>query len=161
MDSRLQVVWFKKDFRVSDHAPLSAARKQGVVLPLVMDEPSILFAEDQSLQHYQFREECLTELKAALLHLGAILHREYGEAVAILESLWTHHPFTHLWSHEETGNALTYQRDLAVKSWCEARNVVWTEFRQFGVVRRLKSRDGWAEQWDALMRAPCIPEPAK
>jgi deoxyribodipyrimidine photo-lyase len=152
----LNVVWFKRDLRVSDHAPLAAARTHGAVLPLVIDEPSILYAHDQSAQHIHFREECLAELKADLLYVGAVLHRECGEAVTVLESLWMKHPFTRLWSHEETGNALTYQRDLAVKAWCQTRNVEWTEFRQFGVIRRLKNRDGWAEQWDALMHAPCV-----
>jgi len=157
----LQVVWFKRDFRIIDHAPLASARRKGAVLPLVIDEPSILFADDQSLQHVHFREECLNALKKELLTLGAVLHREYGEAVAVLEALWTQHPFTHLWSHEETGNALTYQRDCAVQAWCKTRHVVWTEYRQFGVVRRLKNREGWAEQWDTLMHAPAVPNPGK
>jgi len=152
----MQVVWFKRDLRVSDHAPLAFAQKHGPVLALVIDEPSILFAQDQSQQHVQFREECLSELKVDLLKAGAILHRIQGEALQVLEDLWAKHAFTQLWSHEETGNALTYRRDLAVQAWCQSRGVQWTEFRQFGVVRKLKSRDGWSHQWDALMRSPCI-----
>ena len=153
----MQVVWFKHDLRVFDHPPLASALKQGAVLPLVMDEPSILFAQDQSFQHVQFREECLEELRSVLLKIGAVLHRECGEAVQILERIWTIQKFTHLWSHEETGNGLSYRRDLAVKAWCQTRKVEWTEFRQFGVVRRLKSREGWSDQWDALMHSSCIP----
>jgi deoxyribodipyrimidine photo-lyase len=152
----LQVVWFKRDLRVFDHAPLASALRQGAVLPLVIDEASILFAQDQSLQHGQFREECLEELRRELLKIGAILHRECGEAVQVLEKIWTTRKFSHLWSHEETGNALTYRRDLAVRAWCKTRKVEWIEYRQFGVIRRLKSRDGWSNQWDMLMRSPCI-----
>jgi len=154
----MQLVWFKRDLRISDHAPLAFAAKQGAVLPLVIDEPQIHFAQDQSLQHVQFREECLSELKLALFKIGAVLHRESGDAVAVLERIWTAIQFTHLWSHEETGNALTYHRDLAVKAWCKTRHIEWIEYRQFGVVRRLNSRDGWSDQWDALMRRMPIPD---
>lgn len=37
---------------------------------------------------------------------------------------------------------MTYLRDLAVRRWCRERGVRWTEWPQFGVVRRLPSRDG-------------------
>lgn len=153
----MQVVWFKRDFRIEDHAPLAFATKQGTVLPLIIDEPDILFAQDQSFQHVQFREECISELRLALLKIGAVLHREYGDAIEVLNHIWSVLRFTHLWSHEETGNGLTYQRDLAVKAWCVAHQVEWIEYRQFGVVRRLPNRDGWSRQWDELMRVPCIP----
>jgi glycerophosphoryl diester phosphodiesterase len=38
-----------------------------------------------------------------------------GEVVRVLEGLG---PFAALWSHEETGNAWTYRRDIAVGAWC-------------------------------------------
>ena len=32
-----------------------------------------------------------------------------------------------LWSHEETGNGWTYQRDLAVGAWCLQHGIVWIQ----------------------------------
>lgn len=39
--------------------------------------------------------------------------------------------------------------------------MVWHELRQTGVVRRLRSRDGWARRWDADMALPQTPPPAR
>ncbi|MEM1076546.1 MAG: deoxyribodipyrimidine photo-lyase/cryptochrome family protein, partial [Pseudomonadota bacterium] len=59
-----------------------------------------------------------------------------------------------LWSHEETGNNWTDQRDIQVSAWCRENGVRWQEIQNHGVFRRLKSRDGWAERWDKFMRQP-------
>jgi deoxyribodipyrimidine photo-lyase len=64
-----------------------------------------------------------------------------------------------LFSHEETGNAFTYRRDLAVADWCRHNNIRWQEFAQTGVIRRLRSRDAWARRWEDFMGQPVIPVP--
>ncbi len=46
-----------------------------------------------------------------------------------------------LWSHEETGNGWTYARDRRVAAWPRAHGIPWHEVLQFGVIRRLASRD--------------------
>jgi len=37
--THVQLVWFKRDLRVVDHAPLSQAAERGPVLPLYVAEP--------------------------------------------------------------------------------------------------------------------------
>jgi glycine/D-amino acid oxidase-like deaminating enzyme len=59
-----------------------------------------------------------------------------------------------LYSHEETGNGFTYARDLKVAAWCQVNGVAWKEFAQFGVVRRLKSRNVWQSEWERHMSSP-------
>ena len=149
----MQVVWFKRDLRVQDHAPLALAAATGPVLPLFVDEPEIFLAPDQSAQHAHFREACLAGLRADLRALGLPLQRAHGDMVAVLERLWRAKAFTHLWSHEETGNALTFARDQRVALWCRTRGVTWQEIPQHGVIRRLASRNGWARRWGERMMA--------
>jgi deoxyribodipyrimidine photo-lyase len=72
----------------------------------------------------------------------------------VLQSLWREFPFTHLFSHEETGPGGSYTRDRAVADWCRSQGVQWTELPQTGVVRRLRSRTGWAGKWAQRMHAP-------
>ena len=64
-----------------------------------------------------------------------------------------------LWSHEETGNGVTYARDCAVARWCRAHGIPWRELPQFGVVRPLPSRRGWAQRWEGRMAEPLRPAP--
>lgn len=157
---RYSVVWFKRDLRVQDHAALHQAAQAGPVLCLYVVEPRVWAQPDAALQHYQFILESLRELHTALKQLGGRLHVVAGEVTDTLARLWALAPFDGLYSHEETGNAVTFQRDLAVGHWCRQQGVVWREFAQFGVVRRLKSRDVWQKHWEAHVAVPTWPVPA-
>jgi deoxyribodipyrimidine photo-lyase len=64
-----------------------------------------------------------------------------------------------LWSHEETGNGVTFARDRAVGRWARSHGVRWTEFPAGGVARGLRQRDGWARQWESWMHQPPLPVP--
>ena len=55
----MHVVWFKRDLRVHDHAPLVEAARAGRVLPLYVFEPEVIGAPDYAAQHLEFTRECL------------------------------------------------------------------------------------------------------
>jgi deoxyribodipyrimidine photo-lyase len=65
----------------------------------------------------------------------------------------------HLFSHEETGNAITYSRDLRLATFLESQKISWTEFPTNGVVRKLQSRDTWSKIWDSRMYSKILPVP--
>jgi deoxyribodipyrimidine photo-lyase len=157
----MHVVWFKRDLRVHDHAPLAQAAQHGPVLPLYIAEPSVLCAPDFDTAHWQFIHECLAELREALAALGAPLVVRVGEAVEVLAALHTQHPFAALWAHEETGNALTYARDRAVRRWARTARIPVHELPQTGAVRGLKDRDHWHTIWERRMHARPIDPPGR
>ncbi|MFM8675254.1 MAG: deoxyribodipyrimidine photo-lyase, partial [Vulcanococcus sp.] len=66
----LQVVWFKRDLRVVDHAPLLEAAQRGPVLPLYVVEPELWQQPDASARQWAFAREGLEELRLALAALG-------------------------------------------------------------------------------------------
>jgi deoxyribodipyrimidine photo-lyase len=154
------VVWFKRDLRVHDHAALQQAAARGPVLCLYVVEPSLWAEPDAATQHLHFLRESLLDLHAELKALGARLHVVTGEVTDVLSRLMALAPFGALYAHEETGNATTYRRDLAVGRWCRANGVAWQETPQFGVVRRLPSRQRWQSQWAAHTAVPCALAPA-
>ena len=153
------VVWFKRDLRLHDHAALVDAAAHGPLLCLYLIEPSLWAQPDAARQHYEFILESLRELARALKALGGRLHVRSGEVPAVLAQLHALQPFARLVSHEETGNAVTYARDKAVARWCRYQGVAWHEFAQFGVVRRLASRNQWQGHWAAHTTAPQLPSP--
>lgn len=159
MKRPLNIVWFKRDLRVADHRPLAWAAQAGPVLPLYIAEPELWAQPDASARQWAFAAESLAELQASLADLGQPLCVMVGEAVAILRHLHDRHGIAALWSHEETGNGWTYARDLAVKAWASAAGVPWHEARQFGVIRRITSRNGWAKAWERDMASPITPPP--
>jgi deoxyribodipyrimidine photo-lyase len=157
-EQTLQVVWFKRDLRVQDHAPLYAAMRAGPTLAVAFFESHLLAAADYAVQHANFATECLHELGEQLEALNVELCVFHCEVLEVFEGLREDGQFV-LHSHEETGNHLSYQRDLRVQKWCKAQQITWHETPSHGVVRRLKSRDNWALQWEQRMRKPQVPRP--
>ncbi len=148
------LVWFKRDLRLHDHAPLAAAQAHSEALAVFVFEPAWLQSPECDGQHVEFTLACLAELRTALHERGLTLLVCVGEAVSVLAALRRRFVFTHLLSHEETGPAWSYARDLAVDAWCREHSVSWQESAQTGVVRRLKTRSGWAGKWATRMAAP-------
>jgi len=157
----VQVVWFKKDLRVADHQPLAAASLEGPIVCLFIHEPEWWATPECDGSHRIFQSECLIDLNASLRRRGVRLLQRHGNAVEVLERLASEISIAGLWSHEETGADWTYRRDLAVQAWCRGRRIPWREFRQDGVVRRLKNRNGWAERWQRTMHRALVEAPER
>ncbi len=157
----LQLVWFKRDLRLRDHAPLAEAAARGPVLGLYIYEPALLAAPDAHACQLAFVNDCLAELRAGLVALGGRLLIQRGEAVAVLDRLHAALPFGALWAHEETGNLLSFRRDQRVGRWARDRGLPFVEIPQNGVVRRLRDRDGWAARWHQRMARPLVPVPGR
>jgi deoxyribodipyrimidine photo-lyase len=159
-ETPVQLVWFKRDLRTADHAPLAEAAARGPVLPLYLVEPGLWLQPDASGRQWAFVREALCELQAELGRLGQPLAVRVGEFESVFEAIAARWPVAAVWSHQETGNGWTFARDRRVASWLAARGVPWHQLPQHGVVRGLKSRDGWSRAWEARMRSPIVPVPS-
>ena len=151
------LVWFKRDLRVRDHAPLAQAMLCDRAAGLVVIEPQWLASPECDPRHVGFLLDCVAELQRSLAERQFPLLVRVGSMPQVLHALQRDFAFTHLFSHEETGPAWTWTRDLAVAQWCQSQGVDWTELPQTGVVRRLRSRAGWAGRWAQRMNAPEAP----
>ncbi|TVQ34643.1 MAG: deoxyribodipyrimidine photo-lyase [Geminicoccaceae bacterium] len=161
MRDPVHIVWFKRDLRVHDHAPLAAAAAVGRVVPLYVVEPDYWRLPDSSKRQWAFVRQSLLELDAALAERGAGLVVRRGAVVEVLAELLGRLPVVAVHSHQETGNAWTFARDRAVAALLRERGVVWHEYRQHGVIRGLRRREGWAAEWEKLMRGPEVPAPSR
>lgn len=157
----MQVVWFKRDIRIYDNEALYEASKVGAVLPIYIFEPELWHQADLSHRHYVFLCDCLVELKTALQKIGQNLVIKTGAAVEILHQIHENHQIDTLWSHQETWNDWTYQRDRKIKKWASQNSIKWNQPTQNGVVRSLKNRNGWSKNWYAKMQEPIYSEPRK
>lgn len=148
------VVWFKKDLRLHDHAALQQALATGPVLCVFCVEPHLWRQADASTQHYRFVIECLRDLWSELRSVGLKLHVVTADAPVFLARLFAAAPFKRLYSHQETGNGASFQRDIDVARWCRAHGVAWHEVPQFGVQRGSANRDAWSRHWHGHMSLP-------
>jgi deoxyribodipyrimidine photo-lyase len=155
------LVWFKRDLRVHDHAPLSEAATAGRVLPVYVVEPAYWAGLDVSRRQYAAIASAVDELAETLLALGTPLHIEVGDAVKVLSRLCRQHKVTAIHAHEETGNAMTFQRDIAVRKMARDIGIPFREWQQHGVVRPLRDRNDWGKKHTAYMQSPMIPAPLR
>lgn len=158
------LVWFKRDLRIHDHGALMRAAEicagsGGTVLPLYIVEPDYWALPDTSARQWAFTAEALHDLRGALAGIGAPLIVRVGDAVAIIDRVCRQHGIARIVSHEETGNLWTFARDRRVAVWARDAGIHWDEVTQSGVVRRLRSRNGWAGRRDAFATAPALPAP--
>ena len=109
-----QLVWFKRDLRVHDNAALAHAAALGPVMCVFIVEPSYWRSQDASQRQFDFLHECLRDLFVQLKACGVRLQVLTGEVTEVLDRLYQAQAFSHLHAHEETGNALTYERDKTV-----------------------------------------------
>ncbi len=161
--SALQVVWFKKDLRIVDHAPLYKAAQHGPVLLLYLFEPELIHQPDVATQHLGFALECLEDLQTQVQAQfpEAALKVIVGNAVEVFSSLQKLFNTFTLWSYEETGNLASYRRDVGVAKLLKKLTITWHELPNNGVVRRLSSRDRWSALWEERMRDIPLPSPLK
>jgi len=112
----VQVVWFKRDLRVIDHHPLAAASRRGPVVCLYVYEPEVIAADDFDPAHLIFINQALAELDRSLGKLGGGLTLRVGRLPEVLDAIDREVGISALWSHQETGNAITYGESLGTRS---------------------------------------------
>ena len=78
------LVWFKRDLRQDDHAPLAAAQHFESALGLFIIEPEWLASPEFSTAHLQFVLDSLAPLRASLAARGLPLLVRVGAAVEVL-----------------------------------------------------------------------------
>jgi deoxyribodipyrimidine photo-lyase len=148
----INIVWFKRDLRFTDHEPLFEAQKTQIPLLLIYCfEPSVMKYPDSDTRHWRFIHQSLMTMQAKLKQLDTqiyIFHQEVKFVFEHLSQLFNIHT---VFSHEEIGNKITYDRDLEMKSFFRQQSIQWKEYQTNGVIRKLSNRKNWKKLWDLKM----------
>jgi len=151
----IAIVWFKRDLRFTDHEPLWTAQQQSLpILLLYCFEPSVMNYADSDVRHWRFVYESLQEMQTKLKDLNTQLYIFHEEALLVFQELAKHYSIKNIFSHQEIGNRITYDRDISMQAFCKQNNIRWKEFQLNGVIRKLKSRKEWQQRWEKTMQAP-------
>ena len=148
----INIVWFKRDLRLQDHEPLHNAQQSKLPFLLIyIFEPSVMAYDDSDVRHWRFVFESLKEMNEKLKVLNTEIFIFHNESSIVFEKLSAHYSINTVFSSEEIGNGLTYERDKAMQSFFRNNQIAWKEFQTNGIVRRLKSRKEWDSRWEAKM----------
>ncbi len=151
--SPIHIVWFKRDLRFTDHEPLFRALSTDIpVLLVYFFEPSMMESADSDLRHWRFIHESLMEMQGRLEDRNGQIYLFHAEVLPVMEALNKTYHIQQIFSHQEIGNAISYQRDLHMQDFCQKNGIVWNETPTNGVIRRLKSRKTWQQRWEKTMR---------
>jgi deoxyribodipyrimidine photo-lyase len=151
----INIVWFKRDLRFTDHEPLYIAQQQTLpILMLYFFEPSVMSYPDSDIRHWRFVYESLQEMQLKLKDKNAQLYIFHNEVEIVLPELQKKYDIKNIFSHVEVGNNITYDRDIAIKTFCSNNTIEWKEYQLNGVIRKLKSRSKWQQRWQQKMTEP-------
>ncbi|WP_102796454.1 FAD-binding domain-containing protein [Bowmanella denitrificans] len=149
----INIVWLKRDLRLSDHAPLKQAMTSPCpVLLLYIVEPMLLDDPHYDIRHWRFIYQSLADM-ARRLPQDALWVLQ-GDALDCFAQLAEHYQIRHIWSYQETGLNNTFARDNALARWCQHNNITWQQFQSGGVIRGLAHRKDWDKSWQQVMRQP-------
>ena len=148
----INLVWFKRDLRFTDHEPLFFAQQSGLPLLLIyIFEPSVMAYHDSDVRHWRFVFESLKEMNEKLKSINANIYIFHNEAKTVFETLINSFTIHTVFSSQEIGNGLTYERDKEIKKLLQNHNVKWKEYQTNGIIRKLKSRKEWQKRWEEKM----------
>ncbi|MFC5284572.1 FAD-binding domain-containing protein [Pedobacter alpinus] len=149
---KINLVWFKRDLRFTDHEALQTAHKSGLpILLIYCFEPSIMSSPDSDVRHWRFVYQSLTDMQNKLKSIHNEIYIFHKEVEIILKAIQTQYQIQHIFSHQETGNKTTFDRDKWVQNFCNNEGIIWKQYQQFGVIRGLKSRKNWEQSWENKM----------
>ena len=150
----INIVWFKRDLRFIDNEALFNAHHSALPLLLVyFFEPSVMNYDDSDTRHWRFVYESLQDLQKKLDVIDAKIYIFQSEIQPIFSALLENYDIKTVFSHQEIGNKVTFDRDIAMQEFFQKNNIEWKEFQMHGVIRKLKSRQDWDKRWENVMRA--------
>ena len=120
----INIVWFKRDLRFTDHEPLYTAHQQALpILLIYFFEPLVMAYPDSDVRHWRFIYESLQEMQLKLKDLNAQLYIFHNEVEVVLHELQKTYDIKNIFSHVEVGNKITYDRDISIKNFCVKNNI--------------------------------------
>ncbi len=155
MKQDISIVWLKRDLRLTDHEPLYLAQQANLpVLLIYCFEPTVMDAADSDVRHWRFVYQSLQEMQQKLAAFDGGIAIFHDEAVHVFENIATQYNIRYIFSHQEVGNKITYDRDIEMQRFCLMHQIGWKESQLNGVIRKLRSRKDWEKRWKQKMEEP-------
>ncbi len=150
----INIIWFKRDLRFIDHEPLYLSSKEPLPILLVyFFEPSVMSYDDSDIRHWRFVYESLQEMQTKLKSISANIYFFHNEVQDVFQELNKIYNINTVFSHQEIGNKITFDRDIAMQSFFDINKIQWKQSQMHGVIRKLKSRSDWDKRWEQVMQS--------
>ena len=156
------IVWLKRDLRLHDHAPLHVALKENKkVLLVYVFETALAQDPHYSARHFDFIKQSLVDMNQKLEQFNTKILVSQGTVIDVFCKIKEFYNIAHIYSHQETGLRVTFDRDKELKKWADSEQIYWREHNQQGVFRGMINRKQWLVKWTKSMNEQQYPFPKK
>lgn len=151
---QINVVWIKRDIRTQDHLPLFYAEQEPLpYLIIFIFEPSIYLYSDTSIRHLQFQYHSILQVNKTLNKFNKEIHIFNAEAIEVFQSILKQFSINKVFSYQESGIDLTYQRDKRISNFLKENEIIWQQYQRDGIIRGIKNRTDWDKNWYSTMHS--------
>ena len=153
----INIVWLKRDIRTLDHMPFFMAESdQHSFIPIYIFDSKIINHHDTSDRHLQFIYKSILVVSEKLKEYNKSVEIFYGDSIEIFKYLISIFDIDNVYSYQESGIKISWERDKKVKELFLEVNIIWKEFQRDGIVRGIKNRKNWNRLWHEEMHKKII-----
>lgn len=151
----INIVWFKRDLRIQDNEAIyNALQSKKRTLFLYVFENSLIEDPHYDKRHWDFIKQSLVDLNTELAKYNTKVLCIQTEVVNAFNQLLNNYKINTIFSHQETGLLITFNRDKEFTRYCRNNSISWIENNNNGVLRGLLDRKDWFDNWDNYMHSP-------
>ncbi|MEM8602925.1 MAG: deoxyribodipyrimidine photo-lyase [Cyanobacteria bacterium P01_H01_bin.121] len=153
------IVWFRRDLRIADHAPLARAARRGVVIPVFILDAALLKHPETGSARVAFMLDCLKSLDADLRQRGSYLIVRSGDPVTVLPDLLQETAAEGIYAYLDFERIYGRVRDARLNRALDQTNFKIRWFEPLGAISELVPYPQYRDRWYRDMRTECIPTP--
>lgn len=115
-------------------------------------EPSLKNDAHYSWRHFNFIKQSVKNINDKLQVQQTKVLCVVTEVIDGFKMLQQSYQINRVFSHQETGVKLTFDRDKAFAKFCKTNNINWEESINNGVFRGRRNRNTWRNDWTTYMK---------
>jgi deoxyribodipyrimidine photo-lyase len=155
------LVWFRRDLRIADHAPLHRAATRGQVVPVFVLDRALLHHPETAVARVAFMLDCLRSLDQDLRDRGGRLIIRCGDPVEVLPQLLRETQAEGIYAHIDFERIYGRVRDARLNRVLAAEGLKIRWFEPLGTVPELIPYPDYRDRWHREMEADRVPVPSR
>ncbi|KAM3115380.1 cryptochrome/photolyase family protein [Phormidesmis sp. 146-33] len=155
------IVWFRRDLRISDHAPLHRAASRGLVIPVFVLDRALLHHPETSSARVAFMLACLHDLDQELQKRGGRLILRSGNPIDVLPQLIRETQADGIYAYIDYERIYGRVRDAQLNATLTEQNLKIRWFEPTAGMGDLVSAPEYGKHWYAEMNEAQVPTPGR
>lgn len=155
------IVWFRRDLRLCDHAPLFRAARRGAVIPVFVFDRSLLHHPETAVARVAFMLECLHALDGELRERGGRLIVRSGDPVQVLPQLLRETQAEGIYAHIDYERIYGRVRDARLNRVLQQQQMQIRWFEPSASTPELMAYPDYRSFWYREMQQACLPAPSQ